>query len=367
MPILPVLVGAGILLGLGNLLTASDLFGVQSLTSRFPQLDGLTDMIHLVANTAFTYIPVLVAWSATKRFGGNPVLGITLGLVLCNETLLSGAKVSSILAGTVKPTYWRIFGLRVMQVGYQNSVLAPLLAALLMVQIEKFLKKHLPAVLQTILVAPIAIFIAAFFTFLVIGPIANQISTWIAEPLINLFKTQPIIAGLLFGLLWEPLVVSGLHYALIAVNLQLIASNQQSQMIAIIATICMAEVGADLAVARLERNNNRRGVALSAAVSSLLGITEPSIFGVTIPHRYPFLCVMGSAGLAGILVALSQEYAVSAGPAGPLSLVIIPVQFWKIHSLILLISFLAGFISTFVTGTIITQRAAQIARPAELD
>lgn len=365
-PILPVIVGAGILLGIGNILSANDLFGTQSLASQFPQLESLTEMIHLVANTAFTYIPVLVAWSATKRFGGNPALGITLGMVLINENLLSGAQLSSVMAGTVKPNYWHLFGVKIMQVGYQNSVLAPLLAALLMVQIEKLLKKWLPGVLQTILVAPLAIFVAAFFTFLIIGPVANWLSTAIADPLVALFKTQPIIAGLIFGLIWEPLVVSGLHYALIAINLQLVATNQQSEMIAIIATICMAEVGADLAVALLNRQSEQRSVALSAAVSSLLGITEPSMFGVTIPQRYPFLCVMGSAGLAGMLVAASREYAVSAGPAGPLSLVIIPVQFWRLHGLILLITFLSGFIATLITGKIINQRAAQSARATEL-
>lgn len=355
-PILPVIVGAGILLGLGTILT-TPLFGQQALVHSFPQIKGLTEMITLVANTAFTYIPVLVAWSTTKRFGGKPVFGIVLGLVLVNAQLLPGSQLSSVLNGQVTPTTWDLFGLRIDQIGYQNSVLPPLLAAILLVQIEKFLEKRLPPLLQTIVVAPVAIFVAAFFTFLVLGPLGNLLSNWIAEPLIGLFKIQPLLAGLIFGMLWEPLVVTGLHYAFIAINIQMVAQTQQSQMIAIIATICMAEAGADLAIVWLRhRQHQPRGIALSAGISALLGITEPSLFGVTIPQRYPFICAIATGGLAGMLVSLSGEYAVSVGPAGPLSLVVIPVQFWPAHLLILVITFSIGFLSTAITGKILAGR-----------
>ncbi|WP_125768197.1 PTS transporter subunit EIIC [Lapidilactobacillus wuchangensis] len=366
-PILPVIVGAGVLLGIGNVLTAPGIFGATTLIQQFPQFKGLTEMIIMVANTAFTYIPVLVCWSATKRFGGNPALGIVLGLVLINSQLLPSSEMSGVFSGKIKPVYWDIFGLKIQQIGYQNSVLPPLLAALLLVQLEKLLKRYLPNILQSIVVAPLAIFVTAFFTFLVIGPVTNQLASWITDPLTALFKYQPLIAGLIFGLLWEPLVVSGLHYALIAFNIQQIAATQQSQMIAIIATICMAEAGADLAMVLLTKHGKKRSLALSATISSLLGVTEPSMFGVTIPNRYPFICVMGSAGLAGLLVAWSQEYAISAGPAGPLSLVIIPVQYWGIHGLIMLITLLSGFLSTFICGYLLNRKRVLSEQPVSIN
>lgn len=352
-PILPVIVGAGILLGIGNILTAPDIFSSQSLVASYPAISGLADMILLVANTAFTYIPVLVAWSATKRFGGSPLLGIFLGLVLINGDLLSGAQMSSVISGDVVPTYWNIFGLSIMKIGYQNSVLPPLVAAYVLVVIEKQLRKRIPDVLQLIVVAPVAIFITAFLTFLVIGPVMNQVATWITDGVLGLFGINPLLAGLIFGLLWEPLVITGMHHAFIAINIQLIASTNQSYMLSIITLVCVAEAGADFAMAVLAKNKADRSIALSAGTSSLLGVTEPSMFGVTIPAKFPFICSIVSSGIAGLLVMFFKIYAVSLGPSGPLAFTIIPIQFWPAHYSIMALSFILAFSSTYLYGKMI--------------
>lgn len=132
-PILPAIVGAGLLLGISNLLTNAGIFGEESLVVMFPAIAGLAGMITMVANTAFTYIPVLVSWSAAKRFGGSPMLGVLLGLVLINAELIPGSQMSSILSGSVEPQYWNIFGLDILKIGYQNSVLPALVAAWVLV------------------------------------------------------------------------------------------------------------------------------------------------------------------------------------------------------------------------------------------
>ncbi|EOL45501.1 PTS system, glucose-like IIB component [Enterococcus phoeniculicola] len=351
-PILPAIVGAGILLGIGNILSAPGVFGTDALIASYPGIKGLADMILMIANTAFTYIPVLVAWSATKRFGGNPLLGILLGLVLINADLLSGAQLSSVISGDVTPEYWSIFGLNIMKLGYQNSVLPPFVAAYVLVFLEKHLKKLIPDVLQLIVIAPVAILVTAFLTFLIIGPTMNQVATWLTSGILGLFDFNPILAGILFGLLWEPLVVTGMHHALIAVNIQLIASTQQSFMLSIITIVCVAEAGADFAMALLAKNKTDRGIAVSAGTSSLLGVTEPSMFGVTIPAKFPFLFSILSAGVAGGLIMLLKIYAVSLGPSGPLSFVIIPAQFWMKHYLVMAIAFFLSFSLTFLYGRI---------------
>ena len=355
-PLLPAIVGAGILLGVGNILTAAGIFGPKALVVTYPQIKGLADMILMVANTAFTYIPVLVAWSATKRFGGNPMLGILLGLVLINAELLTGTQMASVISGAVKPEYWNIFGLNIMKLGYQNSVLPPLVASWVLVFLEKWLKKVVPDVLQLIVVAPVAILITSFLTFLVIGPVMNQIATWITDGVMALFNASPILAGLLFGLLWEPLVVTGMHYAFIAVNIQLIASTQQSSMLAIITIVCVAEAGADFAMAMLARNKKQKSIAVSAGTSALLGVTEPSMFGVTIPARYPFICSIATAGLAGAMIMVFKEYAVSLGPSGPLSFVIIPAQFWPWHYLIMAGAFVISLGATYAYRRVLARR-----------
>lgn len=359
-PILPAIVGAGILLGIGNILTSAGIFGSESLVAQHPQIQGLADMIIMIANTAFTYIPVLVAWSAVKRFGGNPMLGVFLGLVLNNAQLLPGSQMSSVINGDVKPEYWHIFGLKVMQLGYQNSVLPPLVASWVLVFLEKKLKKIVPDTLQLIVVAPVAIVVTAFLTFLAIGPFMNQVATVITNGIMSLFNFSPIIAGFLFGLLWEPLVVTGMHHAFIAVNIQLIAQTQQSFMLSIITIVCVAEAGADFAMALLTRSKQKRGIAISAGTSSLLGVTEPSMFGVTIPAKYPFICSILSAGVAGALIMMFKVYAISLGPSGPLSFTIIPAQFWAKHYLVMGIAFILSFASTFAYGKFAKKEKSEV-------
>ena len=307
-------------------------------------------MITMVANTAFTYIPVLVCWSATKRFGGSPMLGVFLGLVLVNAELISGASMSAVISGDIQPEYWNVFGLNIMKLGYQNSVLPALAASWLLAFLEKKLKKVLPDVLHLILVAPVSVFVTAFFTFLCIGPVMNQVASWLTDGILFLFETAPIPAGFVFGLLWEPLVVTGMHHALIAVNLQLVAATQQSSMLAIVTITCVAEAGAVLAMSLLSRSKNQKSMCVSSAVSALLGVTEPSMFGVTLAARFPFICSIVSAGIAGALIMVSGIYTVSAGPSGPLSFTIIPAQFWDIHYLYMALAFVLAFVSTFLIG-----------------
>lgn len=141
-PILPAIVGAGLLLGISNILTNAGIFGKESLVVMYPAIAGLADMITMVANTAFTYIPVLVAWSAVKRFGGSPMLGVLLGLVLINGDLIPGSQMSSVISGAIEPQYWNIFGIDILKIGYQNSVLPALVAAWVLVILEKWLKKQ---------------------------------------------------------------------------------------------------------------------------------------------------------------------------------------------------------------------------------
>ena len=345
-PILPAIVGAGLLLGISNILTNPGIFGSQSVVEMVPAVAGLASMITMVANTAFTYIPVLVCWSATKRFGGSPMLGVFLGLVLVNAELISGASMSAVISGDIQPEYWNVFGLNIMKLGYQNSVLPALAASWLLAFLEKKLKKVLPDVLHLILVAPVSVFVTAFFTFLCIGPVMNQVASWLTDGILFLFETAPIPAGFVFGLLWEPLVVTGMHHALIAVNLQLVAATQQSSMLAIVTITCVAEAGAVLAMSLLSRSKNQKSMCVSSAVSALLGVTEPSMFGVTLAARFPFICSIISAGIAGALIMVSGIYTVSAGPSGPLSFTIIPAQFWGLHYLYMALA----FVSTFLIG-----------------
>ena len=151
-----------------------------------------------------------------------------------------------------------------------------------------------------------------------------------------------------------------MHHAFIAVNIQLIAQTQQSFMLSIITIVCVAEAGADFAMALLTRSKQKRGIAISAGTSSLLGVTEPSMFGVTIPAKYPFICSILSAGVAGALIMMFKVYAISLGPSGPLSFTIIPAQFWAKHYLVMGIAFILSFASTFAYGKFAKKEKSEV-------
>lgn len=349
-PILPAIVGAGLLLGISNILTNPGIFGEQAIVQMYPAIAGLAEMISMVANTAFAYIPVLVAWSATKRFGGNPMLGIVLGLVLINENLIPGSQMSGVISGSVEPQYWNIFGYDILKLGYQNSVLPALVSSFLLVKLELSLKKHTPDSLQLIVVAPVAIFVTAFLTFLCIGPATNQIATWVTDSIIWMFEVQPIVAGFVFAFMWEPLVVTGMHHALIAVAIQIVTNTQNSPMVALITIVCVAEAGAVFAMSRLAKTKNEKSIAVSAGTAALLGVTEPSMFGVTIAAKFPFICAISCAGITGALMMMFNIYAVSLGPSGPLSFTIIPAHLWPVHYLCMAFAFVSAFLATYAIG-----------------
>lgn len=349
-PILPAIVGAGLLLGISNVLSNPGIFGELSVIEMYPAIAGLADMIDMIANTSFTYIPVMVAWLATKRFGGSPLLGILLGLVLINADLIPGSQMSSVITGDVDAQYWNILGLQILKIGYQNSVLPALIASYLLAKLEGWLRKVIPDSMQLIFVAPIAIFVTAFFTFLCIGPAANQIASWITDGIVYLFDIAPILAGFVFGALYAPLVVTGMHHAIIAVCIQIVASTQQSGMVAIITIVCIAEAGSVLALSRFLKTKNERNMAVSAGVTAILGVTEPSMFGFTIPARYPFICTILSAGISGALMMAFGVYAVSLGPSGPLAFTIIPVQYWVPLYACMILAFVLAFAGTYIIG-----------------
>lgn len=181
-------------------------------------------MINIIANTAFTFLPALIGWSAAKRFGGSELLGMVLGLILVHPDLMNAWGYGSALTEGSIPT-WNLFGLEVEKVGYQGQVLPVLIASWLLAKIELFLRKRVVESLQLLVVAPIALLITGFLAFIIIGPITFTIASWLTDSLVHVFDTFPIIGGLLYGGLYAPLVITGMHHTFLAVDLQLIGST----------------------------------------------------------------------------------------------------------------------------------------------
>lgn len=218
-PILPAIVTAGLLLGINNILTGSGIFYEdRSFVEVHPEWAGIAGMISLIASAAFVFLPALVGWSAVKRFGGSPLLGIVLGLVMVHPGLLSAYSYADARAAGEIPM-WNLFGLEVQKIGYQGQVLPVLVASYVLAQMEKFLKKRIPDAFQLLLVAPTALLVTGFLTFLFIGPVTFAIGNWLVNGIVAIFQAFPALGGLIYGAIYAPLVITGMHHTFFRTSL----------------------------------------------------------------------------------------------------------------------------------------------------
>lgn len=343
-PILPAIVMAGLLLGLNNILD-NPLFGDQSIVEKYPQWAGLADMIDVIANTAFTFLPALIGWSASKRFGGNPLLGVVLGLVLVHPDLTPASDYAQEAAKGDAPT-WNLFGLEVNKMGYQSQVLPMLVATWVLVKIELWLKKHVMDQLQLLIVAPVALLVTGFLSFVIIGPVTFAIGNWITSGVVSVFEAFPIIGGLLYGALYAPLVITGMHHTFLAVDLQLIGSTGSTFLWPVLALSNIAQGSAVLAIMMTTKDENTKGLAGTSGLSAWLGVTEPAMFGVNLRYKYPFVAAMIGTSIASAFITFQHVAATSVGVGGLPAFLSIAEGSW--------LSFFVGMVIVIVVPFIIT-------------
>lgn len=349
-PLLPALVTAGLLMGVNNLLTAPDIFyDGESVVDRNPGIADVAGIINLIANTSFVFLPVLVGWSAVKRFGGNPLLGIVLGAMLVHPDLLNAwAFGAAQEAGTV-PT-WSILGLEVYQLGYQGQVLPILVASWVLVQVELWLKERVPEGFQLLVVAPIALLVTGFASFLVIGPITFAIGNALADALVAVFEAAPWLGGLLYGTFYAPLVITGMHHTFLAVDLQLLGSTGTTFLWPMLALSNIAQGSAALAMYFAFRTEKQKGLALASGVSAYLGITEPAIFGVNLRYKFPFFIGMAASGVAGMFISINGVLANSIGVGGIPGIFSIQTSDWGPFAIGMLIVLVVPLVATYVVA-----------------
>jgi len=326
-PILPAIVAAGLLMGLNNILSNPGIFfDKKSFLDVYSSWSGFAGIINVIANTAFTFLPALIGWSAVKKFGGNPVLGIVLGLVLVHPSLLSAYDFA---ADPDKAKYWSILGLEIPQVGYQGQVIPVIFASYILAFCERKLKKLVPESIQLIFVSPVALLVTGFITFTVIGPITMTGANWITDSIVSLFDVAPVLAGALYGFISPPLVITGMHHLFLGVNLQMAGSLGYVTLWPIGETVTMAQGAAALTMFFILKTNQKlRGVALTSTASAWMGITEPAIYGVNLRFRYPFIAVMLGSAVGSAFLAYENVKATSVGVGGILSFLSVFPEYW---------------------------------------
>ncbi|MDW8563938.1 PTS system trehalose-specific EIIBC component [Staphylococcus shinii] len=343
-PILPAIVTAGLLMGINNLLTMEDLFGPKPLVEQFPQLGDISNIINVIASTAFIFLPALIGWSSMRVFGGSQILGLVLGLILMNPQLVSQYDIAK---GNI-PT-WDIFGLEIKQLNYQGQVLPILLAAYVLAQIEKFLNKYIHDSIKMLVVGPIALLITGFLAFIVIGPVALWLGTGITNGVTFVFEHAGWLGGAIYGLLYAPLVITGLHHMFLAVDFQLMGSELGGTYlwpILAISNICQgsAAFGAWF-VYRRRKMGKEQGLAMTSGVSGFLGVTEPALFGVNLPLKYPFVAAISTSCVLGAIIGATRVLG-SVGVGGVPAFISIKSEYWGIY---LVCTFLAMVIPAILT------------------
>ncbi|MBU8907980.1 PTS system trehalose-specific EIIBC component [Desertibacillus haloalkaliphilus] len=346
-PILPAIVTAGLLMGINNILTGPGIFyDGQSVIDVHPQWADFADIINLIANTAFTFLPALIGWSAVKRFGGSELLGIVLGLMLVHPDLLNAwAYGEAEAAGTIP--VWNLFGFEIEKVGYQGQVLPVLVSAYVLAKIEMALNKRVADAYKMLVVAPIALLLTGFIAFIAIGPITFLVANALTSAFVGIFDFAPAIGGLVYGTLYAPLVITGMHHTFLAVDLQLIASIGGTFLWPMLALSNIAQGSATLAMMKIAKDEKLKGLSMTSSISAYLGITEPAMFGVNLRYKYPFIAAMIGSGIAGLFITINAVRAASVGVGGlPAFLSIFP-EFWGSFFIGMAIAIVVPFVLTY--------------------
>ena len=317
-PILPALVAGGLMMAINNVMTAEGLFSEQSLTQMYPGIADYAALINMVSSAAFASLPVLVGFSAAKRFGGNVYLGAAIGAAMVSSDLLNAWNTGAALAGEAQVSYWHIFGMDVAKIGYQAQVIPTLAVTYVMCLIEKSLHKVLKGTADFLLTPLITMLVTGFLAFTIIGPVTRVAAEYLTWGINWTYSTLGVVGGLLFGLVYSPIVVTGLHQSFPAIEIPLLPVNGGvGDFIFPVASMAnVAQGAAALAVFFKTRDAKLKGLAGAGGASAVFGITEPAIFGVNLRLRWPFFCAMAAAAIGSAGVALLNVRGQALGAAG---------------------------------------------------
>ncbi|MFT3942485.1 MAG: sucrose-specific PTS transporter subunit IIBC [Ancrocorticia sp.] len=351
-PMLPALIAGGLMMSLNNVLTAQGLFGPKSVVELAPWVADYAAMIQLISSAAFAFLPVLIGFSAVKIFGGNPYLGAAMGAAMVSGDLVNAyARVAVEQAGEMP--YWNVFGLDVAQVGYQGQVIPVLAVAWILARVEKQFHKWLKGTTDFLLTPLFTMLVTGFLAFVFVGPVMRIVSTGITEGLLWLYTNGGIIGGLVFGLLYSPIVITGLHQSFPAIELPLIAdvANTGGSFLLPIASVAnIGQGAAALAVFFLVKDQKFKGLAGASSASALFGITEPAIFGVNLRLRWPFFCGIAGAAVGSAFIALFDLRSQSLGSAGIVGFVAMVPKDIPLFIVACALSLATAFAVTWVFG-----------------
>ena len=355
-PLIPAIITGGLILGFRNVLGDMPYFGpdgTQTLASLSQFWTGVYSFLWLIGEAVFHLgIPVGICWSITKKMGGTPMLGIVLGLTLVSSQLMNAYAVPSATAADWATHTWDFGFAQVHMIGYQAQVLPAILAAICFNYYERFFKKITPTVVQMIVVPFCSLLLGVMTAHFIVGPIGWAIGAAIGN-IVNLGITGPfrVLFGAIFGAIYAPLVITGLHHMTNAVDLQLIADYGGTMLWPMIALSNIAQGSAVVAMSVLQKKDDKaQQVNIPSFISCYLGVTEPAMFGVNLKYTFPFVCAMIGSSLAAIVCTATGTTANAIGVGGLPGILSIQPAYIASFAICMLIALVVPFALTFVIG-----------------
>lgn len=346
-PLLPAIIVGGLILGLRNVLEGIS-FGGSTIVDKSVFWAGVDKFLWLPGEAIFHFLPVGITWSIAKKFKTTEILGIVLGITLVSPQLLNAYLVNSTPASKIP--YWDFGFAHIQMVGYQAQVIPAMLAGFLLVFLERYFRKVIPQAVSMIFVPLLSLVPTILAAHVILGPIGWKIGDVIST-VVNAGLTSQFnwLFGLAFGMLYAPLVITGLHHTTLAIDSQLVATYKSTNLWPMIALSNIAQGSATLAIYFQHRGNKKEEqITVPSTISAYLGVTEPAMFGVNLNYVYPFVAAMIGSGLAGMYVTAMGVRAFNIGIGGLPGILSILAKSIPAFAIGMVIAIVVPFVLTFV-------------------
>ncbi len=333
-PLLPAIITGGLILGFRNVIGDIKMFDGQTLTEISQFWATVHSFLWLIGEAIFFFLPVGVCWSTVKKLGGTPILGITLGV-----TLVSPQLMNAYLIGKQAPEVWD-FGLFVIEkVGYQAQVIPAMLAGMALAFIETHLKRIIPSYLYLVVVPFVSLIASVILAHSIIGPFGRMLGDGVAfAAKAAMTGDFAMIGSTIFGFLYAPLVITGIHHTTNAVDLQLMQELGGTPIWPLIALSNIAQASAVVGIIIISKKQDEREISVPAAISAYLGVTEPAMYGINLKYKFPMLSAMIGSACAAAICGSAGVMANGIGVGGLPGILSIQPQFWGIFALAMLVA-----------------------------
>ncbi|PSU33408.1 PTS trehalose transporter subunit IIBC [Photobacterium lutimaris] len=333
-PLLPAIITGGLILGFRNVIGDIKMFDGQTLTEISQFWATVHSFLWLIGEAIFFFLPVGVCWSTVKKLGGTPILGIVLGV-----TLVSPQLMNAYLIGQQLPEVWDFGLFTIEKVGYQAQVIPAMLAGIALALIETNLKKIIPAYLYLVIVPFVSIITAVILAHAFIGPFGRMLGDGVGYAAQAAMTGDFAIFGaMIFGFLYAPLVITGIHHTTNAVDLQLMQSMGGTPIWPLIALSNIAQASAVVAIIIISKKTNEREISVPAAISAYLGVTEPAMYGINLKYKFPMLSAMIGSAIAAAICGSAGVMANGIGVGGLPGILSIQPQYWLVYFIAMLVA-----------------------------